>query len=276
MTILSVSRAFSSRPNNSRGWIKTSSARSKIAGSMSEHMFVNDQRGFARRVPIYSLRWLTFALGTTVTLNSAHALLSLPVGDYSNSGVSVTSGGVGPAYGALAAFNQGGLCQQTARAVGCLSIPSGSQGPTLTSGLASPLANYDGTIAINPNQLPNGDSDYTLDIHITDTSSTAGSYYEVTVNGIYIAETPVVTEGGASKSNGTITVNFSNGMALNPATIYLGITNGYFANTASPAFTGSELSLSVTELDIPEPASLAMFTVGLGLLSLLRRYRNWV
>ena len=97
-------------------------------------------------------------------------------------------GGVGPAYGALATFNQGGLCQQTALAVGCLSIPSGSQGPALTSGLPSLLANYDGTIAYNPGQLPNGDSDYTLDIHISDLSSIAGSYYEVTVNGTYVGE----------------------------------------------------------------------------------------
>jgi hypothetical protein len=273
MTILSSSKPFGIRSNRNPGSITASLARTKVARNVSENMFSNDQRSPAYRAPIYSFWWLAFALTTAVTSNSAHA--SLATGDYATSGVSVANGGVGPAFGAPAKFNQGGLCQQTALAVGCLSIPSGA-GPALASGLASPLANFDGTIAINPTQLPNGDSDYTLDIHIGDISNTAGSYYEVTVDGVYIAETPVVTEGGGSKSSGTIAINFSNGMALNPATIYLGITNGYFANTALPAFTSNELSLSVTETDIPEPASLAMFAAGLGMLGLLRRYRTWV
>jgi PEP-CTERM motif len=209
-------------------------------------------------------------LGTPLTSGSANAIPALDSGEYS------TGTGVPAAFGAPYTVNQGGLCNQSSLAAGCLSIGSGSQGTGLQTGLTGPLANYNGTIAISPVNLGDGDSNYDLIIQISDRSSTAGSYYEVTLNGSYIGETPPVTEGGSSKSSGSITVVLTDGNNVSPATEYLGITNGYFANNASPVFSGSDLSLTVTEVDVPEPASLALFGASLGVMGLMRRYRAGV
>jgi hypothetical protein len=197
----------------------------------------------------YSSWWLPVALGTMAS--AAHAG---PATTLINNVFFVTS----------TATN--GLCVPgtTTNNVACPSVPA-SQTLPLTNGM----------IPIDP-VAELFDSDYELDITVTDKSSIAGSFYDIVLIGQNfdqdLGTTPVVTVDGSTKSFGSFSVGLNDGLA--PGSYSLDITNVYFKN-GSPLFTASLLTVTVTETvtntAAPEPASLAIFGAGLGMMGLLRR-----
>jgi hypothetical protein len=167
--------------------------------------------------------------------------------------------------GGAGTFNAGGICSTT---VGASNFATGC--------LAASGPETGGLITLQPAPLLY-DTNYTLTFTITDTTSVAGSYYDLLINNAVVFQTPQVTPGGlkATDSAGTFSITLSGGPTPGPLT--LALTNVYFDDTA-PAnltfFTASTVRLSVSEVSAPEPASFALFGTGLGLIGLMRLRRS--
>jgi Fibronectin type III domain len=155
----------------------------------------------------------------------------LITGDYS------TSISVPVVAGAPHSYNQGGICNYSTPAAHCLFIPGGDQGTPAVTGLIPFTA------------AASGAQWYETFIQVGDQSSTKGSYYEITIDGTLIGSTPTVTVGGTIASVGTFGAYFSDG--ISPGVHEFAVTNGYFANTATPIFSGAENSIVVSQIDIP-------------------------
>ena len=168
------------------------------------------------------------------------------------------------APGATGAPTAGGLC--VGGSANCPLLPSSVAGTLNSNGLiaTNSMASYfDGT----PYQ---GDSNYALQIIVTDKSRVAGSYYEITLDGISIGTTPAVTYNAGTFSSGSFSVFLRNELAT--TTHAIGITNVYFENGLEK-FTVSQAALSLTVTAAPEPATLSIMAAGLGLLGYARKRR---
>jgi len=164
--------------------------------------------------------------------------------------------------GALAnQFNKGGLCPEVSSSppTGCAAIPGAFLGASLVGGSATTSA----LIPITPYALADGDSNYLLSFILSDKSGHSATY-EITLNGVFL---------GIANSSDSFTIYDTLNDGVNPGPYNLGITNVDLATKSSPGYTNDEVSLTVTEADVPEPGSLAVVATGLGLLGLLRRYR---
>ena len=169
------------------------------------------------------------------------------------------------APGATGAPTAGGLC--VGGSANCPLLPTSVSGTLNSNGLIAThsMASYfDGT----PYQ---GDSNYALQIIVTDKSRIAGSYYEITLDGISIGTTPVVVYNAGTFSSGSFSTFIQN--ELSTAAHTIGITNVYFENGLEK-FTVSQVALSVTVTAAPEPATLSIMAAGLSLLGFARKRRT--
>lgn len=173
-----------------------------------------------------------------------------------------TSTAVAASPGITGGAGIGGLCVGGSP-TGC---PTGQTG-TLTNGEINLSP-----IALTAGVDPALDSNYQLTFSVTDLTTTAGSYYELELDGIPFYTTPTVTPGGGTKSSGTGSIVLRG--AQNPGTQVLGVTNLYLDDTGSPLFSSGTFSLTVSESPAPEPASLGLFGAGVGMLAWFRRRRS--
>lgn len=136
----------------------------------------------------------------------------------------------------------------------------------------------DTPILVSPLEVPNGyDSNYRLTFQIKDvaigtnhdTGSTSKSTYAVFVNGLQ-----ATLLGSANGTENFSIIIQGAPVGGTPPVDTVDITNLYFDNNVSPVFPISSFTLSVSEGNAPEPASLALLASGAGLIGVVRRRRR--